>query len=39
MAQDAGYSRWVYNWGLNLWNATYTDGYKPNHRIFKRGFY
>ncbi len=30
MAQHAGYSRWVYNWGLSLWNAAYRDGYKPN---------
>ncbi|GGA49675.1 hypothetical protein CYANOKiyG1_68900 [Okeania sp. KiyG1] len=30
LAQHAGYSRWVYNWGLSLWNAAYQDGYKPN---------
>ncbi len=29
-AQHAGYSRWVYNWGLSLWNQAYVDGYKPN---------
>ncbi|NEO54419.1 MAG: IS200/IS605 family element transposase accessory protein TnpB [Okeania sp. SIO3B5] len=32
LAQHAGYSRWVYNWGLSLWNAAYKDGYKPNAR-------
>nr|WP_293106769.1 transposase [Okeania sp. SIO2F4] len=34
MAQHAGYSRWVYNWGLSLWNQAYVDGYKPNgHKL------
>ncbi|NEN90123.1 MAG: helix-turn-helix domain-containing protein [Okeania sp. SIO3H1] len=38
MAQHAGYSRWVYNWGLSLWNAAYTDGYKPNARSLREVF-
>ncbi|WP_240039056.1 helix-turn-helix domain-containing protein, partial [Okeania hirsuta] len=38
MAQHAGYSRWCYNWGLSLWNAAYTDGYKPNARKLREVF-
>ena len=38
MAQHAGYSRWCYNWGLSLWNATYKNGYKPNVRIIREVF-
>ncbi|NEP84421.1 MAG: transposase, partial [Okeania sp. SIO3B3] len=38
MAQHAGYSRWCYNWGLSLWNAAYTDGYKPNPRKLREVF-
>jgi transposase len=26
MAKHAGYSRWVYNWGLRLWSEGYKDG-------------
>ncbi|NES73999.1 MAG: transposase, partial [Okeania sp. SIO2D1] len=37
-AQHAGYSRWCYNWGLSLWNAAYTDGYKPNPRKLREVF-
>ena len=33
LTQHAGYNRWVYNWGLSLWNAVYRDSYKPNPRI------
>ena len=29
MAQHAGYSRWVWNWALNLWNQAYEAGLKP----------
>ncbi len=38
LAQHAGYSRWVYNWGLSLWNAAYRDGYKPNSRELREVF-
>ncbi len=38
MAQHAGYSRWVYNWGLSLWNAAYRDGYQPNPRKLREVF-
>ncbi|MGD1717276.1 helix-turn-helix domain-containing protein [Dapis sp. BLCC M172] len=38
MATHAGYSRWCYNWGLSLWNATYIDGYKPNVRKLREVF-
>ena len=38
MAQHAGYSRWVYNWGLSLWNASYKDGYKPSARKLREVF-
>ncbi|MGD1807116.1 RNA-guided endonuclease InsQ/TnpB family protein [Dapis sp. BLCC M126] len=38
LAQHAGYSRWCYNWGLSLWNAAYTDGYKPNPRKLREVF-
>ncbi|WP_293069281.1 transposase [Okeania sp. SIO2B3] len=38
MAQHAGYSRWCYNWGLSLWNASYKDGYKPNARKLREVF-
>nr|WP_293159937.1 transposase [Okeania sp. SIO2C9] len=38
LAQHAGYSRWVYNWGLSLWNAAYRDGYKPNARKLREVF-
>ncbi len=38
LAQHAGYSRWVYNWGLSLWNAAYRDGYKPNIRRLRKVF-
>ncbi|WP_237395781.1 transposase [Okeania sp. KiyG1] len=38
MAQHAGYSRWVYNWGLSLWNAAYRDGYQPNARKLREVF-
>ncbi|MEM1171673.1 MAG: RNA-guided endonuclease TnpB family protein [Cyanobacteria bacterium P01_H01_bin.35] len=38
MAQHAGYSRWCYNWGLSLWNAAYSAGYKPNIRKLRKVF-
>ncbi len=37
-AQHAGYSRWVYNWGLSLWNQAYVDGYKQNARKLREVF-
>ncbi|MGD1807189.1 RNA-guided endonuclease InsQ/TnpB family protein [Dapis sp. BLCC M126] len=38
LAQHVGYSRWVYNWGLSLWNAAYQDGYKPSARRLREVF-
>ncbi len=38
MAQHAGYSRWVYNWGLKLWEEAYKDGLKPNVGMLKKFF-
>lgn len=36
MAQHAGYSRWVWNWGLNLWNQAYLAGLKPSAPKLKK---
>ena len=38
LARHAGYSRWVFNWGLALWNETYRDGLKPNANKLKKVF-
>lgn len=38
MAQHAGYSRWVYNWGLRLWEEAYKDGLKPSVGMLKKFF-
>ncbi len=36
MAQHAGYSRWVWNWALNLWNEAYKEGLKPTAAKLKK---
>ncbi len=36
MAQHAGYSRWVWNWALNLWNEAYKAGLKPSANKLKK---
>ena len=38
LAQHAGYARWVFNWGLALWNEAYADGLKPNANKLKKLF-
>lgn len=38
MVQHAGYSRWVYNWGLRLWEEAYKDGLKPSMGTLKKFF-
>ena len=38
LAQHAGYARWVFNWGLALWNEAYKDGLKPNANNLKKLF-
>ncbi|MGB3204385.1 MAG: RNA-guided endonuclease TnpB family protein [Crinalium sp.] len=38
MAKHAGFSRWVYNWGLRLWKDGYKEGLKPNATIIKKLF-
>jgi putative transposase len=38
MAQHAGYSRWVYNWGLALWKTAYSSGIKPNLGAIEKVF-
>jgi len=38
MAKHAGYSRWVYNWGLRLWSEGYKDGLKPSANVLKKLF-
>ena len=38
LAQHAGYARWVFNWGLALWNEAYRDGLKPNANKLKKVF-
>ncbi|MEA5522254.1 helix-turn-helix domain-containing protein, partial [Limnoraphis robusta] len=35
MATHAGYSRWVWNWALNLWNEAYKQGLKPSTNKLK----
>jgi putative transposase len=36
MAQHAGYSRWVWNWALNLWNEAVQAGLKPTANKLKK---
>ncbi len=36
MAQHAGYSRWIWNWALNLWNEAYKAGLKPTANKLKK---
>lgn len=36
MAQHAGYSRWVWNWALNLWNEAKKVGLKPSVNKLKK---
>ncbi len=38
MAKHAGFSRWVYNWGLAMWKDAYSQGLKPNPQTLKRLF-
>jgi len=38
LAQHAGYARWIFNWGLAVWNEAYKDGLKPNANKLKRVF-
>ncbi len=36
MAQHAGYSRWVWNWALNLWHRADQAGLKPSANKLKK---
>ncbi|NEP30060.1 RNA-guided endonuclease TnpB family protein [Moorena sp. SIO3B2] len=36
MAQHAGYSRWLWNWALNMWNESYKAGLKPSANKLKK---
>ncbi len=36
MAKHAGYSRWVFNWGLKAWSITYQEGLKPTANKLKK---
>jgi putative transposase len=38
MARHAGFSRWVYNWGLRLWSEGYKEGMKPSANTLKKLF-
>ncbi|NEO80277.1 transposase [Moorena sp. SIO4G3] len=38
MAKHAGFSRWVYNWGLAMWKDAYNEGLNPNIKTLKRLF-
>ncbi|AOY84707.1 RNA-guided endonuclease TnpB family protein [Moorena producens JHB] len=38
MAKHAGYSRWVYNWGLAIWIEAYKDGLTPSARKLRKLF-
>jgi putative transposase len=38
MAKHAGFSRWVYNWGLRLWSEGYREGLKPGANTLKKLF-
>jgi putative transposase len=36
MAQHAGYSRWIWNWALNLWSQAYDADLKPSANPLKK---
>ncbi|MEA5495749.1 RNA-guided endonuclease TnpB family protein [Limnoraphis robusta Tam1] len=36
MATHAGYSRWVWNWALAMWNEAYKQGLKPSTNKLKK---
>ena len=36
MAQHAGYSCWVWNWALAMWNEAYKQGLKPSTNKLKK---
>ncbi|NEN96110.1 MAG: transposase, partial [Moorea sp. SIO3I7] len=38
MAKHAGYYRWVYNWGLALWQQAYSEGLKPSASKLRKLF-
>ncbi len=38
MAKHAGFSRWVYNWGLRLWSEGLSVGLKPSANTLKKLF-
>lgn len=38
LAKHAGYSRWIWNWGLALWTEAYKQGLKPNAQKLKKLF-
>ncbi|NEO37392.1 MAG: IS200/IS605 family element transposase accessory protein TnpB [Moorea sp. SIOASIH] len=38
MAQHAGYSRWVYNWGLAIWQQASQEGLKPSVSTIRKLF-
>jgi putative transposase len=38
IAQHAGFGRWVWNWGLRLWDEAYKAGLKPNAAKLKKLF-
>ena len=38
MAKHAGFSRWVYNWGLRLWSEGYLEGLKLSANALKKVF-
>jgi putative transposase len=38
MAKHAGYARFVFNWGLRLWNEAYKEGLKPSIQTLKKVF-
>jgi putative transposase len=38
MAKHAGYARFVFNWGLRLWNEAYKEGLKPSVQALKKVF-
>ncbi|WP_254567521.1 transposase [Oscillatoria sp. HE19RPO] len=38
IAKHAGYSRFVFNWGLHLWMSAYEEGLNPNVNSIKKVF-
>ncbi|NEP24388.1 MAG: IS200/IS605 family element transposase accessory protein TnpB [Moorea sp. SIO1F2] len=36
MAQHAGYSRWIWNWALGMWNEAYKEGLKLSTNKLKK---